>query len=63
MARLSRKSDLVAIVSNQKYVDQTNLIFMSTANGSVLPVNFRNFGLGEKAKGRYEEIVFNSCKL
>jgi hypothetical protein len=33
---------------------------MSTANGSLLPVNLRNFGLNEKARGRlvveYEQI-------
>lgn len=58
--RLSHSSDLIALASNQKYVDQTSLVFMSTANGSLLSVNLRNFGLNEKARGRlvveYEQI-------
>lgn len=55
VVRLSRSCDLIALGVNQKYVDQTALGFMSTANGSIAPVNLRNFGLSEKARGRLDK--------
>lgn len=51
--RLSRSADLLALACNQKYVDQNCLIFMSIANGNVLPVNLRNFGLKAESRGRH----------
>jgi hypothetical protein len=54
--KLSHSADLVAIGCNQKYVERTTLFFMSPSNGSVFPVNLRNFGLNSEARGRYENL-------
>ncbi len=50
--KLSHSADLLALACNQKLINNTSLAFMSVANGTILPVNLRNFGLNKDAKGR-----------
>ena len=50
--KLSHSADLIALASNQKYVERNSLVFMSPCNGTVCPVNLRNFGLNAEARGR-----------
>jgi hypothetical protein len=52
--KLSHSADILALASNQKYVENNCLVFMSVSNGTVFPVNLRNFGLKNQAKGRLE---------
>lgn len=52
VVKLSNSADLIALASNQKYVERNSLVFMSPANGAICPVNLRNFGLGSDARGR-----------
>ncbi len=67
--KLSHSGDLLALACNQKYVEQNCLLFMSPSNGSILPVNLRNFGLNAEARGRFvqnfnnEKISFNRIRL
>ena len=52
--KLSHSTDLLAIAANQKYVKHTCLVFMSPSNGTLFPVDLRNFGLNSEARGRYK---------
>ncbi len=50
--KLSHSADLLALACNQKFINDTSFLFMSVANGSMCPINLRNFGLNAEAKGR-----------
>jgi hypothetical protein len=65
VSRLSHSTELLALACNQKYVEHNCLLFMSVSNGTVLPVNLRNFGLNLQARGRFvlENIFISQIHL